>query len=90
MPDRVQTYLFEHPMDLFSQASFPDQPANARVIPFGDPISSKSDVEERIRQAQCAILNPSMGHKTFLKGMDVGSFSRNHVSLEINLQTSRL
>jgi len=37
-----------------------------------------------------AILNPSMGHKTFLKGMDVGSFSRNHVSLEINLQTSRL
>jgi len=70
-------------MDLFSQASFPDQPANARVIPFGDPISSKSNVEERIRRAQRAILNPSMGHRTFLEGTDVGeneiSFSRNYV-----------
>lgn len=60
-----------------------------RVIAFGDPISSKSDVEERIRQAQRAILNPSMDPKTFLEGTaDVGenetSFSRNYVSLEIS------
>jgi len=67
---------------------FPDKSTNARVVPFGDPISSKSDVEERIRRAQRAILNPSMGHKTFLEGTDVGeneiSFSRNYVSLEIS------
>lgn len=67
---------------------FPDQSANARVVPFGDPIFSKADVEERIRRAQRAILNPSMGHKTFLEGTDVGenesSFSRNYVSLEIS------
>ena len=59
------------------------------VIAFGDPISSKSDVEERIRQAQRAILNPSTDPKTFLEGVaDVeeneASFSRNYVSLEIS------
>ncbi|KIM62717.1 hypothetical protein SCLCIDRAFT_118891 [Scleroderma citrinum Foug A] len=64
-------------------------PIKPRVIAFGDPISSKSDVEERIRQAQRAILNPSMDPKTFLEGTaDVeeneSSFSRNYVSLGIS------
>ena len=59
------------------------------VITFGDPVTSdKSDVEERIRRAQRAILNPSMGPKTFLECVHVWenetSFSRNYVSLEIS------
>ncbi|KAL4066187.1 P-loop containing nucleoside triphosphate hydrolase protein [Scleroderma citrinum] len=62
-------------------------PTRARVVPFGDTISAKADVEERIRRAQRAILNPSTDPKTFLEGAQVveneTSFSRNYVSLEI-------
>ena len=62
----------------------------AQNIPFGPTIEDKSDVEERIRRAQRAILNPSTSHETFLTGPDVdpdgGSeigFSKNCVCLEL-------
>lgn len=58
---------------------------------FGDVITRKSDVEERIRRAQWAILNPSergaKGAKYFLTGDHHGielSFSSNFVSLQIS------
>ena len=53
----------------------------------------KKDVEERIRRAQRAILNPSASHETFLSGPDKEpdgrselSFSKNCVSLELSGQ----
>ena len=39
-------------------------------IAFGDVITNKSRVEERIRRARRAILNPSTSRKTFLEGRD--------------------
>ncbi|KAI6139724.1 P-loop containing nucleoside triphosphate hydrolase protein [Pisolithus tinctorius] len=65
-------------------------PIKPKIIPFGDPISDKAHVEERIRQAQSAILNPNTDHEKFLEGVKVPaeenetSFSRNYVSLEIS------
>ena len=63
----------------------------AENIPFGTTITEKKDVEERIRRAQRAILNPSVNTDTFLSGPDedpaVGnelSFSKNSVCLELN------
>ena len=57
---------------------------------FGPVITDKKDVEERIRRAQRAILNPSTNHDTFLTGPDVEldgkpelSFSKNCVCLEL-------
>ena len=42
----------------------------AENIPFGSVIMDKKDVEERIRRAQRAILNPSLKPATFLAGPD--------------------
>jgi hypothetical protein len=62
----------------------------AKTVPFGEPILEKSQVEERIRRAQRAILNPSTDHVHFLEGLDVDpprreqTFSRNCVSLQIS------
>ncbi len=56
---------------------------------FGDPIFEKSLVTERIRRAQCAILNPSTPFPQFLEASDDAleerelSFSSNSVCLEI-------
>ncbi|KAF7317274.1 hypothetical protein HMN09_00462700 [Mycena chlorophos] len=64
----------------------------ARTEPFGPPVSDKSDVEERIRRAQRAILNPSKLASTFLADdLDDGehdanelAFSTNFISLAIS------
>ncbi|KAJ7900734.1 P-loop containing nucleoside triphosphate hydrolase protein [Mycena olivaceomarginata] len=60
-------------------------PRNER---FGDVILDKSEVEDRIRRAQRAILNPSKTFKTFLEGDDDDSrelsFSTNYISLQIS------
>ncbi|KAF8839963.1 hypothetical protein BDN67DRAFT_952527 [Paxillus ammoniavirescens] len=60
-----------------------------RLVHFGSPITSKSLVEDRIRRAQRAILNPSVDPKKYLHGENVSdenelSFSKNYVSLEIS------
>ncbi|KAL0955559.1 hypothetical protein HGRIS_001798 [Hohenbuehelia grisea] len=60
------------------------------TIQFGPPITSKAAVEERIRRAQRAILNPSTDFKQFLNGDDEDPskseirFSSNCVSLQIS------
>ncbi|KAL0955560.1 hypothetical protein HGRIS_001801 [Hohenbuehelia grisea] len=60
------------------------------MIPFGSPIMSKDKVEERIRRAQRAILDPSTNYKKFLDGDDEDPprpetrFSTNCVSLQIS------
>ncbi|KAI6137166.1 hypothetical protein F5141DRAFT_1060052 [Pisolithus sp. B1] len=63
-------------------------PIRPRVLPFGEVLSSKSEVEERIRRAQWAILNPRMDPEIFLRGATVDedetSFTRNHISLAIS------
>jgi len=57
---------------------------------FGSTISDKSQVEERIRRAQRAILNPGKPAKQFLEddedfsGETELSFSNNCVSLQIS------
>ncbi|KAJ7057470.1 P-loop containing nucleoside triphosphate hydrolase protein [Mycena amicta] len=48
---------------------------HARTEPFGDPVSDKADVEERIRRAQRAILNPSKSAQSFLE--DAGNDDAN-------------
>jgi hypothetical protein len=60
-------------------------------IPFGAVITDKGEVEERIRRAQRAILNPSTNHDIFLFGPDGEpaegselSFSKNCVCLELS------
>ncbi|KAF8419805.1 P-loop containing nucleoside triphosphate hydrolase protein [Boletus edulis BED1] len=58
------------------------------LVPFGSPITSKSLVEDRIRRAQRAILNPSQKpddylHDGFPEENEL-SFSKNYVSLEIS------
>lgn len=64
--------------------------ASANNITFGPTITDKSEVEERIRRAQRAILNPSVRPETFLTGPDQDpvpgreiGFSKNYVSLEL-------
>ena len=64
-------------------------PIPVRIVPFGGPISNKSQVEDRIRRAQRAILNPSKDTNRYLHQDDVSdenevSFSKNYVSLEIS------
>ena len=63
----------------------------AENVCFGDVITDKKDVEERIRRAQRAILNPSVKPNTFLLGPDGESdekpelsFSKNCVCLELS------
>ena len=57
---------------------------------FGDTIYDQSQVEERIRRAQKAILNPSRSSKDFLNNEEEDdliselSFSTNCVSLQIS------
>ncbi|KAH9917093.1 P-loop containing nucleoside triphosphate hydrolase protein [Amylocystis lapponica] len=60
-----------------------------RNVTFGDPIADKAEVEERIRRAQRAILNPHTNYLHILQG-DVDTsvdseltFSMNFVSLQI-------
>ncbi|EIW80172.1 hypothetical protein CONPUDRAFT_57692 [Coniophora puteana RWD-64-598 SS2] len=68
------------------------RPCKVRNVPFGPPISDKNEVEERIRRAQRAILNPSTDAKFFLGDGEMGdgedesavSFSKNTISLEIS------
>lgn len=61
----------------------------ARNEQFGGIIYDKSDVEERIRRAQRAILNPSTPSRQFLGGADEDPtlrevmFSSNCISLQI-------
>lgn len=61
-----------------------------RKVEFGDPIYSKSLVTERIRRAQCAILNPDTAASFFLSAPPDAleekllSFSSNSVCLEIS------
>ena len=62
----------------------------AENIPFGPLIEDKEFVEERIRRAQRAILNPSDSFEVFLSGPDEDpphrelTFSKNCVSLDIS------
>jgi len=62
----------------------------AENIPFGPVIEDKEFVEERIRRAQRAILNPSDSFEVFLSGPDEDpphrelTFSKNCVSLDIS------
>ncbi|KAG5220008.1 P-loop containing nucleoside triphosphate hydrolase protein [Salix suchowensis] len=61
-----------------------------RTIMFGPAITDKSNVEERIRRAQRAILNPGTAYRTFLDGDDEDlpkselTFSTNCVTLQIS------
>lgn len=60
----------------------------ARNEAFGDPIFDKSEVEDRIRRAQRAILNPSKPSRNFLDDNEEDlaevSFSTNYISLQIS------
>jgi len=62
----------------------------AENITFGSTITDKSHVEERIRRAQRATLNPSTSYETFLSGPDSDpetrelGFSKNCVCLELS------
>lgn len=62
----------------------------ARNEAFGGVITDKREVEERIRRAQRAILNPTRRPSDFLDGDDEDlienqlSFSANSVSLQIS------
>ncbi|KAG2338315.1 hypothetical protein BDR05DRAFT_893920 [Suillus weaverae] len=67
------------------------QPCDVVNIPFGSLITDKADVEDRIRRAQRAILNPSTNAQKFLIELEDQtaeeaelSFSKNCVSLEIS------
>lgn len=61
-----------------------------RKLEFGDPIYSKFLVTERIRRAQCAILNPDTPSTFFLDAPPDAldqkqlTFSSNSVCLEIS------
>ncbi|KAJ7431615.1 P-loop containing nucleoside triphosphate hydrolase protein, partial [Mycena galericulata] len=59
-----------------------------RTETFGDPIVIKSQVEDRIRRAQQAILHPSKPSRNFLNDNEDDSpelsFSTNYISLEIS------
>ena len=58
--------------------------------PFGDRITSKTDVEERIKRAQLAILNPSTAAEDFLtvdlpfSETNESRFSKNSIILDIS------
>ncbi|KAH9925891.1 P-loop containing nucleoside triphosphate hydrolase protein [Epithele typhae] len=58
-----------------------------KEVQFGDIIYDKSEVEERIRRAQRAIINPSTDYTEILEGLipdqDELRFSKNTVSLHV-------
>ncbi|KAL4248958.1 hypothetical protein ABKN59_007409 [Abortiporus biennis] len=62
----------------------------SRIVHFGATMTDKSEVEERIRRAQRAVLNPSTNYRNFLDGSDKDpverelTFSINSVSLQIS------
>ncbi|KAI9508381.1 P-loop containing nucleoside triphosphate hydrolase protein [Russula earlei] len=61
--------------------------ANSKKVPFGEPITVKSEVTERIRRAQKAILSPSTPPEAFLQGTDIEPeipFSANRIVLHIS------
>jgi hypothetical protein len=65
--------------------------ASPQKIPFGQPITEKSEVTERIKRAQRAILNPLTSPDAFLSGAISGanvanelSFSANRIVLDIS------
>ena len=66
------------------------QLSQSRTVKFGDPIFERSLVTERIRRAQCAILNPRAQPDQFLEASTEAveerqiSFSRNTICLEIS------
>jgi hypothetical protein len=61
----------------------------AKNIPFGNTIYDKAKVEERLRRAQRAILNPGKDVRLYLDGADEdaedsqASFSKNSICLQI-------
>lgn len=63
-----------------------------RILQFGGVIYDESQVEERIRHAQRAILNPSKSMELFLnesetgneKGHSESTFSSNCITLQIS------
>lgn len=64
--------------------------ASSQKIPFGHPITEKSEVTERIKRAQKAILNPLTSPNAFLSGTISAakvptelSFSENRIVLHI-------
>lgn len=60
--------------------------ANPQKIPFGQPITEKSEVTERIWRAQRAILSPSAPPDAFLSGANTEkelTFSANRIVLHI-------
>ena len=66
------------------------QLSQPRTVKFGDPIFERSLVTDRIRRAQCAILNPRTRHDQFLEASAEAleerqiSFSPNTICLEIS------
>lgn len=69
------------------------EPCDVKNVSFGPPITDKADVEDRIRRAQRAILNPNIDAQKFLYDSELDdqtpeqaelSFSKNSVSLEIS------
>lgn len=61
--------------------------SNSQKVQFGPPITDKSEVTERIRRAQRAILNPSTPSDVFLAGTDNGHevpFSSNRIVLHVS------
>jgi hypothetical protein len=62
--------------------------ARVKEVSFGSPISEQSEVEERVRRAQRAALNPAQDALSFLTTSDdtarnVIDFTTNSVCLEI-------
>ncbi|KAI5117952.1 hypothetical protein M0805_004717 [Coniferiporia weirii] len=61
----------------------------AKNVVFGDPITNRDEVEDRLRRAQQAILNPSQHYENFLYGNAIEieipelSFSENYISVQI-------
>lgn len=58
--------------------------ASPQKIPFGQPITEKSEVTERIRRAQRAILNPLTSPDVFLSGATSGANAANELSFSAN------
>lgn len=57
----------------------------ARIVPFGEIIYDKNEVEGRIRRAQQAILNPNRPIQYFLENSDLeGEISDTQLSFSIN------
>ncbi|KAI5117950.1 hypothetical protein M0805_004715 [Coniferiporia weirii] len=62
----------------------------ARNIAFGEPIMNRDEVEDRLKRAQQAILNPSQHFEDFLYGngeeieIPELSFSENYISVQIS------